>query len=120
MQILKGSRSVNCVSALALATALAPTAWAQTAPQGEAVASAEQASDIIVTGVRASLDTAQQMKRNSDQIVDSIQAQDIGKLPDANTVESLQRIAGIQIQRRYGEAAPTSITAPSLPLPSAA
>ncbi|WP_253718046.1 TonB-dependent receptor [Sphingomonas sp. AP4-R1] len=53
--------------------------------------------------MRASLNTAQQIKRTSDQIVDSIQAQDIGKLPDANTVESLQRITGVQIQRRYGE-----------------
>ncbi len=59
--------------------------------------------DIVVTGVRSSLNSAQQLKRNSDQIVDSIQAQDIGKLPDANTVESLQRITGVQIQRRYGE-----------------
>jgi hypothetical protein len=61
--------------------------------------------EIVVTGVRASLNSAQAIKRHADQVVDSIQAQDIGKLPDANTTESLQRIAGVQIQRRYGEGA---------------
>lgn len=63
------------------------------------------AEDIVVTGVRESLRSAQAIKRNSDQIVDSVNAQDIGKLPDANTVEALQRITGVQIQRRYGEGA---------------
>ncbi|WP_214200261.1 TonB-dependent receptor [Novosphingobium profundi] len=63
------------------------------------------AGEIIVTGVRASLQNAQANKRNSQQIVDSVEAQDIGKLPDANTVEALQRITGVQIQRRYGEGA---------------
>ncbi|MGH1557952.1 TonB-dependent receptor plug domain-containing protein [Caulobacter segnis] len=49
--------------------------------------------------------SAQAIKRSADQIVDSVQAQDIGKLPDANTTEALQRITGVQIQRRYGEGA---------------
>ncbi|MDR6116429.1 TonB-dependent receptor [Sphingomonas sp. SORGH_AS_0789] len=61
--------------------------------------------DIVVTGVRESLRSAQALKRNANQIVDSVQAQDIGKLPDANTTEALQRITGVQIQRRYGEGA---------------
>ncbi|WP_260928068.1 TonB-dependent receptor [Novosphingobium sp. 9] len=70
------------------------------APDTSAPSSADE---IIVTGVRASLQSAQSNKRNSQQIVDSVEAQDIGKLPDANTVEALQRIPGVQIQRRYGE-----------------
>ncbi len=61
--------------------------------------------DIVVTGVRASLSSAQALKRNADQIVDSVNAQDIGRLPDVNTTEALQRITGVQIQRRYGEGA---------------
>ncbi|MBB4608867.1 TonB-dependent receptor [Sphingomonas yabuuchiae] len=61
--------------------------------------------DIVVTGVRESLRSAQALKRNANQIIDSVQAQDIGKLPDANTTEALQRITGVQIQRRYGEGA---------------
>ncbi|WP_242096411.1 TonB-dependent receptor [Sphingomonas sp. CROZ-RG-20F-R02-07] len=68
-------------------------------------ATAPQSDDIVVTGVRESLRSAQAIKRNSDQIVDSVNAQDIGKLPDANTIEALQRITGVQIQRRYGEGA---------------
>lgn len=83
-------------------TASSPSAAGQTASDSDQSAGG---SDIVVTGVRESLRSAQAIKRNSDQIVDSVQAQDIGKLPDANTVEALQRITGVQIQRRYGEGA---------------
>ena len=58
---------------------------------------------VVVTGQRAALKSARDLKQDANQIVDSIQATDIGKLPDVNTVESLQRVAGVQIQRRYGE-----------------
>jgi TonB-dependent receptor len=66
-------------------------------------------ADIVVTGVRASLRSAEQIKRNSDQIVDSIVAEDIGKLPDRNIAEALQRISGIQIARNYGEGSAVAI-----------
>ncbi|CAM8672751.1 TonB-dependent receptor [Sphingobium sp.] len=65
--------------------------------------------DIVVTGVRASLSSAQAIKRNSDVIVDSIVAEDIGKLPDRNVAEALQRIPGIQVQRRFGEGSSVAI-----------
>ena len=65
--------------------------------------------DIVVTGVRASLQSAQNIKRNSAQIVDSIVAEDIGKLPDRNIAEALQRISGIQIQRNFGEGSSVAI-----------
>lgn len=81
---------------------VAGSATASPAP-GQAAGLAAPTEDVVVTGVRASLRSAQAIKRNADQIVDSVQAQDIGKLPDANTVEALQRITGVQIQRRYGE-----------------
>ncbi len=89
------------VSALALAIAggAAPAFAQDGAPAGGS------GDDIVVTGVRESLRSAAALKRNADQIVDSVQAQDIGKLPDANTTEALQRITGVQIQRRYGEGA---------------
>jgi TonB-dependent receptor len=64
---------------------------------------------IVVTGVRASLQSAQNIKRNSSQIVDSIVAEDIGKLPDRNVAEALQRIPGIQIQRNFGEGSAAAI-----------
>ncbi len=65
--------------------------------------------DIVVTGVRASLQSAQNIKRNADQIVDSIVAEDIGKLPDRNVAEALQRVTGVQIQRSYGEGSSVAI-----------
>lgn len=65
--------------------------------------------EIVVTGVRASLSSAQSIKQNADQIVDSIVAEDIGKLPDRNVAEALQRITGIQIQRNFGEGSQVAI-----------
>jgi TonB-dependent receptor len=60
-------------------------------------------AEIVVTGLRQSLQSAQAIKRNAEQFVDSITAQDIGRLPDVNIAEALQRIPGIQITRSYGE-----------------
>jgi TonB-dependent receptor len=57
------------------------------------------AGDIVVTGLRKSLSSAANLKRNSSQIQDSIVAEDIGKLPDTNIAEILQRIPGVQIAR---------------------
>ena len=62
-----------------------------------------QTEVIVIKGQRASLEKAQDIKRNADQIVDSIVADDIGKLPDANVAEALQRITGVQISRNRGE-----------------
>ncbi|TPG42517.1 TonB-dependent receptor [Sphingomonas koreensis] len=61
-----------------------------------------QASDIVVTGIRASLADAQSIKRNSDTIVDAITAQDIGALPDRSVTEALQRVPGVSISRFAG------------------
>jgi len=52
---------------------------------------------VVVKGYRASLRSAQQIKRRSDSIVDAVVAEDIGKLPDVNAAESLARLPGIQI-----------------------
>ena len=63
----------------------------------------EEGEEIIVTGVRASLQGAQAIKRNSTQVVDSIVAEDIGKLPDNTVSDALQRVTGIQVYRGGGE-----------------
>ncbi len=103
VRLMLGASSLSLIAATGAAPAFAQTTASVTADQaGQQDTSAD---DIIVTGVRASLSSAQALKRNSNQIVDSVQAQDIGKLPDANTVEALQRITGVQVQRRYGEGA---------------
>lgn len=67
------------------------------------------AADIIVTGVRASINSAARIKQNASTIVDSIVAEDIGKLPDNNVAEALQRITGVQITRSQGEGSGVSI-----------
>ncbi|MES1156770.1 MAG: TonB-dependent receptor [Alphaproteobacteria bacterium] len=54
---------------------------------------------IVVTGVRASLRNAQQIKRDADTVVDSITATDIGAFPDKSVAEALQRVAGITVNR---------------------
>lgn len=91
--------SVSLCALLAAQSVLAQT--------GEAQAVKEASDgDIIVTGMRASLSSAQNIKRNAQQLVDSVVAEDIGKLPDNNVVEALQRVPGIQVSpRARGESA---------------
>ena len=72
----------------------------QNAPSADVGASAP---DIVVTGFRASIDSALSLKRNSTSAVDAIVAQDIANFPDQNLAESLQRVPGISITRSRGE-----------------
>ena len=65
----------------------------------------EGIQEVVVSGLRQSLITAEAIKRDSLGIVDAIAPQDIGKLPDANLAESLQRITGVSIDRSGGEGA---------------
>ena len=59
--------------------------------------------DLVVTGIRASLREAVDIKRDAQGVVDAISAEDIGKFPDTNLAESLQRITGVSIDRQNGE-----------------
>ena len=59
--------------------------------------------EVVVTGFRASLANALSLKKNSDQIIESITAEDMGKFPDQNIAESLQRLPGVQIDRENGQ-----------------
>ncbi len=91
------------VSAVALASALlfvAP-AFAQT-QAADAAQDQNQAADIVVTGFRASLNNALSMKRREAAAVDSIVAEDIGKFPDSNLAESMQRVPGVALARGDG------------------
>ena len=58
---------------------------------------------VVVTGVRESLRQAVDVKRNAPQVMDVITAEDVGKLPDDNVAEALQRVTGVQISRVFGE-----------------
>lgn len=72
---------------------------------GTASSSSDQTSGdpIVVTGFRQSLDKANRIKRQAVVISDVIAAEDIGKYPDENIAESLQRVTGVQITRFRGE-----------------
>lgn len=70
----------------------------------EQTADADQSGtgEIVVTGIRASLDSSARIKRNSTLIVDSVSAEDIGKLPDVSIADSLARLPGVTAQRLEG------------------
>ena len=80
---------------------LSTSAFAQAVDPSAAGSSAEDT--IIVTGIRGSLSNSAAIKRNSNSIVDAISTEDLGKFPDSNVAESLQRIPGVAIDRSSGE-----------------
>ena len=77
--------------------------------QGADLSSSQPVQSVVVTGIRASMQSSLNLKRNSDGIVDGIVAEDIGKFPDTNLAESLQRISGVSIDRSIGEGAKVTV-----------
>src|SRR4051812_5928871 len=75
---------------------------ANTAPTDSTTPDATDEGTIVVTGLRQSLANSQNIKRNSDTVVDAITAQDIGALPDRSVTEALQRVPGVEINRFAG------------------
>jgi len=99
--------TVSCAAiAVALVAGLPSAAFAQGAEE-EATASSDDT--IIVTGFRASLESAVNKKKNSEVIVESVSAEDIGKLPDASIAESIARLPGLTSQRVSGRSNAISI-----------
>src|SRR5947209_350210 len=97
-----------------------PVELAQNVPPGQAAPQmdqpAQQAStasgdetQIVITGVRASLERSRDIKRNATGVVDAVSAEEIGKFPDTNLAEALQRIPGVSIERRNGEGARVTV-----------
>ena len=79
---------------VALALGVSGTsAWAQDEGDSDAI------EEIVVTGIRGSLQSAQALKENSDTFVDGVTSQDIGALPDRSVAEALQRVPGVNIGR---------------------
>ncbi len=106
MSINTSVKSGIAASALATALAFSTSALAQdAAPETET----EAKDEIVVTGIRASLERAADIKREADQVLDVITAEDVGKLPDANVAEALQRVTGVQITRVFGEGQSVSV-----------
>jgi TonB-dependent receptor len=98
------------ISKLLKTIMLASACFAALLVQSPAIAQTDQEADdsdaleeIVVVGIRSSLDTAAAIKRNSNQMVDAISAEDIGLFSDNNIGEALQRVPGVQLERDAGE-----------------
>ncbi len=106
-QFNNARRFAHSASRFALGTAIvaafAAPAFAQDAPADE------DEDAIVVSGFRASLENAVNEKKNNDQIVESVSAEDIGKLPDASIGESIARLPGVTSQRLNGRSNNISI-----------
>lgn len=108
------SRLVLGVSAAAMAAA-SGTAFAQDSastagiPGDSETQDQSTGDDIVITGIRASLREALEIKRDAQGVVDAISAEDIGKFPDTNLAESLQRITGVSIDRANGEGSTVTV-----------
>ncbi|MFD1951711.1 TonB-dependent receptor [Sphingomonas arantia] len=126
MNLLVRSTSVGAIAmGIAMPALAQPGGIDQNAPATNAQPGAEAApavaqvntpadagtagDEIVITGVRASLNRAIDIKRNSAGVVDAISAEDIGKFPDTNLAESLQRITGVSINRVNGEGSQVAV-----------
>ena len=111
LNILSRSVKAACLSTTLGAAAIASlSASAQEAPSADAI------EVIQVSGIRSSNKENLNNKRYANSIIDAINAEDIGKFPDMNVAESLQRIPGVTIQRQFGEGAGVSIRGAGLDL----
>ncbi|NHZ82124.1 TonB-dependent receptor [Massilia sp. CCM 8695] len=100
----KHKKTAIAVAVAQIALMSSNVVMAQAAPGTELAAS--DTAVVVVSGQRAALNSAQKVKQNSDEIVDSIVADDIGKLPDRSVTEVLQRVVGVTIDRTMSKADP--------------
>lgn len=107
----RSSTLIGAAVAIALMKQAAPAYSQSTAatPQGGV-------EEVIVTGIRGSLRQSIEVKRDSTGVVDAITAEDVGKFPDKNLAEALQRVPGIVVNREFGEGERVSVrgTSPNL------
>jgi len=93
-----GINRISSASALA-ALSISAIANGQAAPDSP---KGEEVDTVVVTGVRESLAKGLENKKEASQVLESIVAEDIGKLPDNNVIEALQRVTGVQVTNRGG------------------
>jgi len=84
-------------------------AAAGTLVAGQVIAEGSSLDEVVVTGLRGSLERAMDTKRDASGVVDAISAEDMGKFPDTNLAESLQRISGVSINRVNGEGSEVTV-----------
>ena len=112
--VLGLSASAPAIAAGLIFAATPGTAMAQDAKAGPVSTSSvtgttDDGETMVVTGFRASLQSATNTKKLASQIVESVTAEDIGKLPDASIGESISRLPGLTSQRLNGRANVISI-----------
>jgi len=98
--LLMGTASMAVLGTLVLGT----IAYAQDA--APAAAPASEDTVVVVTGQRAAFKSAQKIKKDASEVVDSIVADDIGKLPDRSVTEALQRVSGVTIDHTMARGDP--------------
>ena len=109
------SRQVVRTTPIATAVAMALLsmgAHAQTAPAAEPAAQnaeASQAATVVVTGYRYAIEKSLDQKRSANSIVEVITAEDVGKFPDKNVADALQRVPGVVVTRSGGEGKNVSV-----------
>jgi TonB-dependent receptor len=86
---------------IALVGATQAQAQAQSQTQRQSAEAAAE-NTVVVTGFRESLNSALNIKKNSDGIIDIIKAEDVSKFPDANLAESMQRVPGVSVTQGDG------------------
>jgi TonB-dependent receptor len=93
---IRASRRISIARAISLilGTAAALPAVSQEGAELE---------EVVVTGIRGSLTSSMELKRDAQGVMDGIVAEDIGKFPDTNLAESMQRVSGVSIDRSNGE-----------------
>lgn len=102
-KIYKKSRIATSLSLILGVSSVAPV-------YAEEASNAEKEIEVIqVTGMRSSIKESTRLKRDASGVVDAISAEDIGKFPDTNLAESLQRITGVSIDRSNGEGSKVTV-----------
>ncbi len=95
---MKYLRAIAALALSAFVITFSPAAMGQ----GTSAGQDEVVEEVVVTGIRGSLANSVEEKRNSDNVIEAIFAEDIGKLPDQNLAEVLENVPGIQITRTAG------------------
>jgi iron complex outermembrane receptor protein len=104
------SLTVNGVLRAAVLVALANSAPSLAQESPSAPANTSELEEVVVTGIRESLQRNLDLKREAVGVIDVISSEDIGKFPDSNLAASLQRVPGVSIQRNGMRGEPTGIT----------
>jgi iron complex outermembrane receptor protein len=101
-RVRRPSRDAIAVAVATIIAGAGSTAFAAAAP-------ADDLEEVVVTGIRASIENSIAAKRASDQIIEAVSAEDIGKLPDTSIADSIARLPGLAAQRIDGRPAAISI-----------